>query len=83
MSNDASGLWPGYDEASDDDLVELLESKKQAAVDPSNAAVDDRVVRELAQAITSHEWLKKNQLDGEGYREQLHDRANLIRSWRP
>lgn len=85
MSNDVTPLWPGYDKASDDELLDLLESKIKAARDPNNDAVDVRLVREFAQAIASHEWLKQNKLDGAGHNERLHARANEVRlsSWRP
>jgi hypothetical protein len=39
-------------------------------------------VKDFAQAIASHEWLKQNK---DGYRERLHARADKVRvgSWRP
>jgi hypothetical protein len=77
-------LWDGYDDAGEDKLLELLDRKVQAATDADDPTVDERVTREFAQAIASHEWLKQ-QLGDSGYRPRLHARADDIRvgSWRP
>jgi hypothetical protein len=78
-------LWDGYDDASEDDLLGLLEAKVDAALDDDNPTVDKRVAQDFAQAIASHEWIKENRLDGAGHRPRLHARADEIRvgSWRP
>lgn len=85
MSDSSAPLWPGYDDVDEDDLLALLEGKVDAALDPEVASVDERVTREFAQAIASHEWLKKNRLGSAGYRARLHARADQVRvgSWRP
>jgi hypothetical protein len=77
-------LWDGYEDTSEDDLLDLLERKVTSALDPNDRTVDKRVAKEFAQAIASHEWLKKNRMDGAGYRERLHARADEVRvgSWR-
>jgi len=77
-------LWDGYDDAGEDQLVALLDGKVHAALDPHDPTVDERVARELAQAIASHEWLKQK-LGDSGYKPRLHARADDIRvgSWRP
>jgi hypothetical protein len=85
MPNTPAALWPGYDKSSEDELLSLLESKVDAALDPDDPTVDERVAKEFAQAIASHEWLKKNRLDGTGHYPRLHARADEVRvgSWRP
>ena len=85
MPSASPPLWDGYDDADEDDLLALLERKVDAALDDDDPTVDERVAREFAQAIASHEWLKKNKLDGAGHRPRLHARADEIRvgSWRP
>jgi len=77
-------LWDGYDDASEDDLLALLESKVDAALDESNAT-DERAAKDFAQAIASHEWIKREKLGGTGHRPRLHARADEVRvgSWRP
>ena len=65
-------LWDGYDEAGGDKLEALL---------------DEKVARDFAQAIASHEWLKQK-LGASDYHPSLHAEANRIRSadigsWRP
>lgn len=77
-------LWNGYDDADDDDLLGLLEGKAAAALDDSDDSVDERLARDFAQAVASHEWLKRERGDG-GYRERVFEVANEIRvgSWRP
>ena len=77
-------LWDGYDEAGGDKLEALLDAKVEAAIDPDDPTVDEKVARDFAQAIASHEWLKQK-LGDSGYRPKLHARADDIRvgSWRP
>jgi hypothetical protein len=84
MSPSPPPLWDGYDDADEDQLVGLLDTKVDAALDPDDPTVDERVARELAQAVASHEWLK-SRLGDPGYRRRLHTRADEIRteSWRP
>ena len=48
-------LWDGYDDAGEDKLIELLNRKVEAATDPDDPSVDERVTRDFAQAIASHE----------------------------
>jgi hypothetical protein len=81
MASSPPPLWPGYDEASDDDLLALLDSKVDAMKDEKDPT-DERAVKDFAQAIASHEWLKQNKNE---YRERLHARADKVRvgSWRP
>jgi hypothetical protein len=70
MPSSPPPLWPGYDEASDDDLLALLDSKVDAMEDEKDPT-DERAVKDFAQAIASH--------------ERLHARADKVRvgSWRP
>ena len=80
-------LWNGYDEAGEDELEALLDRKVDAAVNPDDETVDERVARDFAQAIASHEWLKEK-LGAPDYHPRLHAEANRIRkadvgSWRP
>jgi hypothetical protein len=84
MPSSPPSLWDGYDDASEDELLALLDRKVDALEDPDDPT-DERAVKDFAQAIASHEWLKKNKLDGAGYRERLHARADKVRvgSWRP
>jgi hypothetical protein len=84
MPSSPPPLWDGYDDAGEDQLVALLDRKVDAALDADDPTVDERVARDFAQAIASHEWLKK-ELGDEGYRPRLHARADDIRvgSWRP
>lgn len=80
-----SPLWDGYDETGEDRLLALLDGKVDKARDPDDPTVDERVARELAQAVASHEWLKQK-LGSQAYRPKLHARADAIRSdesWRP
>jgi hypothetical protein len=85
MSEGPAPLWPGYEDASEDELLALLDGKVDAALDDDDPSVDKRVAKDLAQAIASHEWLKQNSLGGAGHRQRLHDRADEVRteSWRP
>jgi hypothetical protein len=77
-------LWTGYDDATDDELLDLLEAKVDAALDDDNP-LDERAAKDFAQAIASHEWVKANRLGGAGHRPRLHARADEVRvgSWRP
>lgn len=80
-------LWDGYDDAGQDQLLDLLNRKVDAAVDADDKTVDERVTRDLAQAIASHEWLKEK-LGDPDYHPELHAEADRIRSadvgsWRP
>ena len=52
-------LWEGYDDNSEQDLLGLLDAKVGAALDPADEYVDERVTRDFAPAIASHEWLKR------------------------
>ena len=51
-------LWEGYDDKSEDDLLSLLEAKVDATLDPDDPT-DERATRDFAQAVASHEWLKR------------------------
>ena len=76
-------LWPGYDEASEEDLLSLLDNAESAAHDPDDDTVRPNVVGGLATAIAEHEAIKK-ELDPDNYRARLHDRANVIAGgWQP
>ena len=85
MAQTSPALWDGYDELSEDELLAMLDRKVDAALDADDPTVDERAAKDFAQAIASHEWLKKNKLDGAGYHERLHARADRVRvgSWRP
>jgi pterin-4a-carbinolamine dehydratase len=84
MPTDPPPLWDGYDDASEDELLALLERKVDALFDEDDAT-DERATKDFAQAIASHEWLKENKLNGAGHHPRLHARANEVRigSWRP
>jgi hypothetical protein len=76
-------LWPGYDEASEEDLLSLLDSTASAADNPDDDTVRPNVSGGLATAIAEHEAIKK-ELDPDNYRARLHDRANVIAGgWQP
>jgi len=76
-------LWPGYDDASEDDLLSLLDGKVDAAHDPNDETVDPLVSGALASAIARHESIKKR-LDPDNYRPRLHETASKIAgSWKP
>lgn len=78
-----SPLWPGYDSASDDDLLSLLDGTERAANDTSNDTVNPNVAGGLATAIASHEEIKKD-LDPDNYRPRVHERASAIAGgWQP
>jgi len=83
----ASPLWPGYDDADEDELLAALESRVDATFDDDDPTTDEEVTRCLAQAIRKHEALKQR-AGAAGYRERLHRRADEIAdvdigSWRP
>jgi hypothetical protein len=80
-------LWDGYDRAGEDDLEALLDRKVDAALDSGDPTVDEKVARDFAQVIASHEWLKEK-LGDPDYHPRLHAEADRIRSgdvgsWRP
>jgi|1186.fasta_scaffold326179_2 hypothetical protein len=84
MPSSPPPLWDGYDDADEDQLVALLERKATTALDSDDPTVDEKVSKDLAQAVASHEWLKQK-LGADGYRPKLHALADDIRvgSWRP
>jgi hypothetical protein len=84
MPSSPPPLWDGYDDAGEDQLVAFLERKATTALDSDDPTVDEKVSKDLAQAVASHEWLKQK-LGDSGYRPKLHSLANEIRvgSWRP
>ena len=78
-------LWQGYDESTEDDLLDQLSAKVEETLDPATPT-DERVTREFAQAISSHEWLKRRE-NGDHHAE-LYQYAKAIStdavgSWRP
>jgi hypothetical protein len=76
-------LWPGYDDASDDDLLALLDEKERAGNDDSDDTVQPDVPGGLATAIAQHEAIKRD-LDPDNYRSRVHERASAIAGgWRP
>ena len=80
-------LWEGYDDNSEQDLLALLDQKVGAALDPADDTVDERVTRDFAQAIASHEWLKRR-ADDESHNPELYSYAKRVStadvgSWRP
>ena len=87
MPSTPTPLWPGYDAAGEDQLLGLLNGKVDAALDDADASVDERATRDFAQAIASHEWLKRKN-EAPDYHPTLHAEADRIRSadvgsWRP
>jgi hypothetical protein len=70
-------LWPGYDSASEDDLLALIDGTDSAANDPADDTVHPDVAGGLATAIARHEELKRDQ-DPDNYRPRLHERASAI-----
>ena len=79
-------LWEGYDDNSEADLLAMLEAKVDATLDPDDPT-DERATRDFAQAIASHEWLKRKN-EAADYHPSLHAEADRIRSadvgsWRP
>lgn len=76
-------LWDGYDDASEDDLLALLDGADSAANDAADPTVSPDVAGGLAFAIAGHEEIKQR-LDPDNYRARLHDRAQVIAgSWKP
>jgi hypothetical protein len=83
MASTPRPLWPGYDEFSEEQLLELLELLEAAANDPDDETVDDRVAGGLAVAIARHEEIKRDS-DSERYRQRVHQRAVVIaEGWQP
>ena len=87
MPSTPTPLWPGYDAAGEDQLLGLLNGRIDAALDDADASVDERATRDFAQAIASHEWLKRKN-EAPDYHPTLHAEADRIRSadvgsWRP
>ena len=79
-------LWEGYDDKSEDDLLSLLDAKVDATLDPDDPT-DERATRDLAQAIASHEWLKRRE-DQSSHHAELYAYARRLStedvgSWRP
>jgi len=76
-------LWPGYDDADEDDLLALLGDTEAKANDPADDTVRPDVAGGLATAIAGHEAIKKD-LDPDNYRPRLHERASAIAGgWKP
>ena len=80
-------LWEGYDDKSEDDLLAQLEAKVDAARDPETPGVDEKVARDFAQAIASHEWVKRRE-GADDHHPTLYARAKEVStkdvgSWRP
>jgi hypothetical protein len=83
LSRTPPPLWPGYDDASDDDLLDLLERTDNAANDREDPTVNTAVASALATAIARHEALKQEQ-DAGNYRRAVHERASAIAGgWKP
>jgi len=75
-------LWPGYDTAKEDDLLDLLKGTDDAA-NSDDPTVNTAVASALATAIARHEALKKEH-DPDNYRPKLHQEAAAIAGgWRP
>ena len=85
MAGTPPPLWPGYDDASEDDLLDLLDRRVEVAKNANDPTVDERAGKDFALAIESHEWLKQNRFEGAGHRPRLQARAREVRvgSWRP
>jgi hypothetical protein len=79
-------LWEGYDDNSEQDLLGILESKVDATLDPDDPT-DERATRDFAQAVASHEWLKRREDDGshqpEVYAYARRIATDEVGSWRP
>jgi hypothetical protein len=76
-------LWPGYDAASEDELLALLDDTDRAANDDGDDTVRPNVSGGLATAIATHEEIKKD-LDPDNYRPRVHERASAIAGgWKP
>jgi hypothetical protein len=75
-------LWPGYDDHSDDELLDLLKTTDQTA-NSDDPSVNTAVSTALATAIARHEALKKEHAP-DRYRQRVHQEAAAIAgSWRP
>jgi hypothetical protein len=76
-------LWPGYDAAEEQELLDLLDGHDSKANDRNDPTVNTAVASALATAIARHEALKKDQ-DPDNYRPRLHERASAIAGgWKP
>jgi len=79
-------LWKGYDTTTEPDLLDQLSAKVKETLDPATPT-DERVTREFAQAISSHEWLNRRD-DSDNHHPELYQYAREIStqevgSWRP
>jgi hypothetical protein len=75
-------LWPGYDAAGEDDLLDLLNRTDETA-NSDDPTVNTAVSTALATAIARHEALKKEHDPG-NYRPRLHERAAAVAGgWKP
>jgi len=87
MPSTPSPLWPGYEAAGEDQLLDLLNGKVDAALDDADASVDERATRDFAQAVASHEWLKREADDGSHHAEVFayarRIKTDEVGSWRP
>ena len=80
-------LWEGYDDKSEDDLLSLLEAKVDATLDPDDPT-DERATRDFAQAVASHEWLKREAGDDSHHADVFAYARRIVTtreagSWRP
>ena len=79
-------LWEGYDDKSEDDLLALLDAKVDATLDPDDPT-DERATRDFAQAVASHEWLKREAGDDSHHAEVFAYARRIktaeVGSWRP
>jgi hypothetical protein len=79
-------LWEGYDDNSEQDLLGMLDAKVEATLDPDDPT-DERATRDFAQAIASHEWLKReagddaHHADVFAYARRI--KTSEVGSWRP
>jgi hypothetical protein len=83
MAGTPPPLWPGYDEASEDELLALLDRTENAANDRNDPTVNTAVASALATAIARHEGLKQEH-DAGNYRRNVHQRASEVAGgWKP
>jgi hypothetical protein len=83
MPDSPRPLWPGYDDQTEDDLLDLLDENERKAGDAGDDTVRDGVPGGLAIAIATHEKIKE-ELGAENYRPRLHARAQEIADgWQP
>ena len=83
MPDSPSPLWPGYDDTSEDDLLDLLDGKESAAADADDPTVNTAVATALATAVARHEAIKRER-DPDNYRRRVHERAAAIAGgWKP